>query len=215
MTTDALPTTLLISATVASGLAAGLLYGFACAVMPGLKEVDDRAFVSALRSVNRRILNGWFLLTFVGSPVLTVAAGVAAIRGGHRGAVVRRGGRRRADGDLVGDHRPGQRAAATTRSMRPGDPAPGTARCGRAVRDPMDVGPTSPGRRRRQRPSARWSGRSPDQLSGRFVEVVRPADHRPGAADARARSNTRAVATASFGSTGGGPSPAIARATAG
>lgn len=90
MTTEALPTTLLISATVASGLAAGLLYGFACAVMPGLKEVDDRAFVSTMQSVNRRILNGWFLLTFVGSPVLTIGAGVAAFvadTGDHRFAI--------------------------------------------------------------------------------------------------------------------------------
>lgn len=78
MTTDQLPAALLISSTVATGLSAGLLYGFACAVMPGLKDVDDRAFVAVMQSVNRRILNGWFLATFVGAPVLTIGAAVAA-----------------------------------------------------------------------------------------------------------------------------------------
>jgi len=78
MTIDQLSTTLLISSTVATGLSAGLLYGFACAVMPGLKEVDDRAFVAVMQSVNRRILNGWFLATFVGAPVLTIGAAVTA-----------------------------------------------------------------------------------------------------------------------------------------
>jgi len=81
MTFDQLPTTLLISSTVATGLSAGLLYGFACAVMPGLRDVDDRAFVAVMQSVNRRILNGWFLATFVGAPVLCGAAAVAAIVG--------------------------------------------------------------------------------------------------------------------------------------
>src|SRR3954451_10173744 len=81
MTIDQLPTTLLISSTVATGLSAGLLYGFACAVMPGLKDVDDSAFVAVMQSVNRRILNGWFLVTFVGAPVLTIGAAVAALLG--------------------------------------------------------------------------------------------------------------------------------------
>lgn len=78
MTTDQLSTTLLISSTVATGLSAGLLYGFACAVMPGLKDVDDRAFIAVMQSVNRRILNGWFLATFAGAPVLTIGAAVTA-----------------------------------------------------------------------------------------------------------------------------------------
>ena len=78
---DQLPTTLLISSTVATGLSAGLLYGFACAVMPGLKEVDDRAFVAVMQSVNRRLRNGWFLVTFVGAPLLTIGAAVSAFVG--------------------------------------------------------------------------------------------------------------------------------------
>ena len=45
--------------------------------MPGLGQVDDAAFVTVMQSINRRILNGWFLIAFVGSPVLIVATGVA------------------------------------------------------------------------------------------------------------------------------------------
>lgn len=46
--------------------------------MPGLKDVDDRPLIAVMRSVNRRILNGWFRATFVGAPVLTIGAAVAA-----------------------------------------------------------------------------------------------------------------------------------------
>ena len=68
---------MLIAATITTGLVAGLLFGFACAVMPGLSQVDDAAFVAVMQSINRRILNGWFLVCFVGAPLLTVAALVA------------------------------------------------------------------------------------------------------------------------------------------
>jgi len=73
---DGLGAGLLIAATLASGLTAGLFYGFACAVMPGLRQLDDRAFVAAMQSINRRILNAAFLIIFAGTPALTVAAGV-------------------------------------------------------------------------------------------------------------------------------------------
>jgi len=69
--------TLLIAATISTGLVAGLFYGFACAVMPGLRQVDDASFVTVFRAINRRILNGWFLIAFLGSPVLIVATGIA------------------------------------------------------------------------------------------------------------------------------------------
>jgi uncharacterized membrane protein len=65
---------MLIAATVTTGLVAGLLFGFACAVMPGLGRVDDAAFVAVMQSINVRILNGWFIACFVGAPLLTVAA---------------------------------------------------------------------------------------------------------------------------------------------
>ena len=75
---------MLIAATITTGLVAGLLFGFACAVMPGLSRVDDAAFVAVMQSINRRILNGAFLACFVGAPVLTVAALVLEFVGdGH------------------------------------------------------------------------------------------------------------------------------------
>src|SRR6478752_2950635 len=78
---------MLIAATITTGLVAGLLFGFACAVMPGLRRVDDAEFVVVMQSINRRILGGWFLLCFVGAPLLTVAALVVDVIG-DRAAVL-------------------------------------------------------------------------------------------------------------------------------
>ena len=75
---------MLIAATITTGLVAGLLFGFACAVMPGLSRVDDAAFVAVMQSINRRILNGAFLVCFAGAPLLTVASLVLEVVGdGH------------------------------------------------------------------------------------------------------------------------------------
>jgi uncharacterized membrane protein len=68
---------LLVAATLTAGLAAGLLYAFAVAVMPGLAQVDDAAFVSVMQSINRSIVNPWFLLTFLGAPALAIGAVIA------------------------------------------------------------------------------------------------------------------------------------------
>jgi uncharacterized membrane protein len=78
---------MLIAATITTGLVAGLLFGFACAVMPGLRRVDDAAFVAVMRSINRRILGGWFLLCFVGAPLLTVTALVVDVIGDRAGVL--------------------------------------------------------------------------------------------------------------------------------
>jgi len=60
----------LLAATVATGLMAGLYFAFSCAVMPALRRVDDRTFVEVMRRVNTAILNGWFGLAFGGALVL-------------------------------------------------------------------------------------------------------------------------------------------------
>jgi uncharacterized membrane protein len=85
LSTYPIPAGLLIAATVTSGLAAGLLYGFACAVMPGLSNVDDTAFVAVMQSVNRSILNPWFLMTFIGAPLLIIASVVGRFVTGGSG----------------------------------------------------------------------------------------------------------------------------------
>jgi uncharacterized membrane protein len=73
---------LLVAATIAAGLFAGLFYAFACAVMPGLARGDDRTFVEAMRGINVAIVNGWFLLSFLGAPLLAAVAVVLHLRSG-------------------------------------------------------------------------------------------------------------------------------------
>ena len=41
-------------------------------VMPGLRRVDDRTFVAVMQNINVAILNGWFLVVFLGPLVLGV-----------------------------------------------------------------------------------------------------------------------------------------------
>lgn len=85
ISTHPVSTWLLIAATVVSGLAAGLLYAFAVAVMPGLRQVPDATFVSVMQSINTRIVNPWFLATFLGAPLLAIAAVVSRFVVGGEG----------------------------------------------------------------------------------------------------------------------------------
>jgi uncharacterized membrane protein len=66
----------LVAATMATGLMAGVFGLYAHAIMPGLGETDDRTFVGAFQSIDRAIINPWFLPAFVGALVLT---GLAAL----------------------------------------------------------------------------------------------------------------------------------------
>lgn len=57
------------------GLVTGAFALYAHAIMPGLKTTDDRTFVAAFQSIDRAIINPWFMLTgFVGALVLTAVA---------------------------------------------------------------------------------------------------------------------------------------------
>ncbi len=73
--TDWMDTATVAAATVTTGLFAGLFYTFATAVMVGLHDADDRTFVIAMQSINVRITNGWFLISFVAPIPLWVLAG--------------------------------------------------------------------------------------------------------------------------------------------
>ncbi|MFC4588513.1 anthrone oxygenase family protein [Sphaerisporangium corydalis] len=77
----------LVAATIATGLVAGLFYAFSIAVMPGLGRADDHSFVGTMRGINVAILNGWFMLAFLGAPVLIAVSGVLHLRGAGRPAV--------------------------------------------------------------------------------------------------------------------------------
>ncbi len=72
---NALRTLSLVGATLTMGLTAGAFVVFAHTIMPGLKSTDDRTFVGAYQSIDRAIINPWFMVGgFVGALVLTSAA---------------------------------------------------------------------------------------------------------------------------------------------
>ncbi|MEE2521996.1 DUF1772 domain-containing protein [Pseudarthrobacter sp. J75] len=64
------------SATLAG--ISGLYYGFACAVMPGLRRADDATFVRTMSHINSAIQNPWFALGFAGA---FISLGATAIYG--------------------------------------------------------------------------------------------------------------------------------------
>jgi uncharacterized membrane protein len=74
----------LIAATIATGLIAGLYYGWACSVMPGLARTDDRTMIGAMQAMNVAIINPWFLATFAGSILLTLVAALLHLGGEWR-----------------------------------------------------------------------------------------------------------------------------------
>ncbi|GAA1142691.1 putative membrane protein [Kitasatospora gansuensis] len=74
----------LVAATLTMGLSAGLFFAYSCSVMPGLAKADDRTFVETMQRINVAILNGWFMLVFLGAIVFTLLAVVLQFRGGER-----------------------------------------------------------------------------------------------------------------------------------
>jgi uncharacterized membrane protein len=74
---------MLVAAVILMGLLAGLFLAFDIAVMPGLSEAGDRAFVDAMQGMIVGIENPAFFLTLIGAPVL---AGVALAQARGSGA---------------------------------------------------------------------------------------------------------------------------------
>lgn len=72
----------LVVALVAAGLLAGVFYSYTVSVMPGLARGDDKTFVEGMRGINIAIINGWFMLTFLGAPILAAVAIFLNLRGG-------------------------------------------------------------------------------------------------------------------------------------
>jgi uncharacterized membrane protein len=85
--TPILTSTVLIAATVLTGLSTGVIALFAHTIMPGLKTTDDRTFVAAFQSLNRAILNPWFMTTFFGALILIGIAGLLHLGGDRRAAL--------------------------------------------------------------------------------------------------------------------------------
>ncbi len=73
-TATALGAATLMGATLATAMVAGLMFSFAHSVMPGLGALDDRGFLTAFQQIDAATSSPWMMLTFLGSPVLTLAA---------------------------------------------------------------------------------------------------------------------------------------------
>lgn len=72
---DAVRSTVLVLATMATGLTAGVFALYGNALMPGLRATDDRTFVGAFQSIDRAIINPWFVGGgFLGALLLTAGA---------------------------------------------------------------------------------------------------------------------------------------------
>lgn len=75
---------MLVVATVANGLLAGLLFVFSVAICPGFRSVDDGTYVHAFRAINATILNGTFLsVFFIALLAAAVSVALQLWSGGH------------------------------------------------------------------------------------------------------------------------------------
>jgi uncharacterized membrane protein len=77
-------TLVLLTATIASGLMAGVFFTYTNSVLPGLHAAEDRSFVDAMQRMNVAILNGWFLILFLGTMVASAVALLLHLGPGQR-----------------------------------------------------------------------------------------------------------------------------------
>ncbi|MGK6352667.1 DUF1772 domain-containing protein [Parapedobacter sp. DT-150] len=64
------PKILLLLAIISTGLISGLFYAYSCSINTGLGRLGDAAYLRAMQSINRAILNPVFFLTFIGTLML-------------------------------------------------------------------------------------------------------------------------------------------------
>jgi uncharacterized membrane protein len=81
---ELLRTAALVAATLATGVMAGFYYAYIFSVMPGLARADARTFVTTMQRINVAILNGWFMLAFLGGLVFTGLAAALHLGAGDR-----------------------------------------------------------------------------------------------------------------------------------
>jgi len=68
----------LLAATITMGLATGAFALYGHTIMPGLKKTDDHTFVAAFQSLDRAIINPWFMVgAFLGALLFSVLAALA------------------------------------------------------------------------------------------------------------------------------------------
>ncbi|MFI9406018.1 DUF1772 domain-containing protein [Nocardia sp. NPDC052316] len=64
----------LIAAILATGLIAGLFYGYANSVMPALNQADDRTMIDVMQKINVVIINPVFMIGFLGTVGFSILA---------------------------------------------------------------------------------------------------------------------------------------------
>jgi len=79
-----LPGGVLAAAILTMGLMAGVFGLYSHTVMPGLRHTDDRTFVGAFQSMDRAIINPWFMAAFLGALILTGLAAALHLSGDKR-----------------------------------------------------------------------------------------------------------------------------------
>lgn len=64
----------LVAAILATGLIAGLFYGYANSVMPALNQTDDRTMIDVMQKINVVIINPVFMIGFMGTVGFSILA---------------------------------------------------------------------------------------------------------------------------------------------
>lgn len=73
---------LAFAGVLATGLMAGLFFGWSVSALRGLRRVPDRTYVESMQEINAAILNPLFLATFMAAaPLLAAAAVVDLLEG--------------------------------------------------------------------------------------------------------------------------------------
>jgi uncharacterized membrane protein len=67
-------------ATALLALIAGFFYAYACSVMVGLADTDDRTFIAAMQAINANVRNAGFAPSFFGAFVVTALAALLGAR---------------------------------------------------------------------------------------------------------------------------------------
>jgi uncharacterized membrane protein len=82
--TQLIPASVLAAAILTMGLVAGVFWIFSNTIMPGLRHTDDRTFVGAFQSIDKAIINPWFMAAFFGALILTGLAAALHLSGDRR-----------------------------------------------------------------------------------------------------------------------------------
>lgn len=73
-------------ATLLTGLIAGLFYAYSCSVNKGLHALADAEYMRAMQSINRKILNAWFFMSFLGTLLLLPVSSYLQYKTGNTAA---------------------------------------------------------------------------------------------------------------------------------